>query len=165
MGGANAVGVENTSAFTPANNNPTLPAESSQAILQPPQLAAPAARAVVLGRGSGDRPRRAAAARGEEAEVVLGELREGGRVAAHGALEDESLLVLQPGGAQVVSRQVERCHALRQGALASYFLLPTSLLPTCSRRMPCYIVTYFHTTHLQPEDALLHSVAYHEAHL
>ena len=34
----------------------------------------------------------------EEAEVVLGELGEGGRVAAHGALEDEPLLVLQGRG-------------------------------------------------------------------
>ena len=55
-------------------------------------------RAVPAVRGSGG----AAAARAlvleEEAEVVLGELGEGGRVAAHGALEDEPLLVLQGRG-------------------------------------------------------------------
>ena len=61
-----------------------VPGSAGQAAAKLPQLCGvAAARALVLE---------------EEAEVVLGELREGGRVAAHGALEDEPLLVLQGRG-------------------------------------------------------------------
>ena len=41
-------------------------------------------------------PLRTASVLEEEAQVVLGELRERSGVAAHGPLEDEALLVLQP---------------------------------------------------------------------
>jgi len=61
-----------------------VPGSAGQAAAKLPQLCgAAAARALVLE---------------EEAEVVLGELREGSRVAANGALEDEPLLVLQGRG-------------------------------------------------------------------
>ena len=61
-----------------------VPGSAGQAAAKLPQLCgAAAARALVLE---------------EEAEVLLGELREGSRVAANGALEDEPLLVLQGRG-------------------------------------------------------------------